>query len=243
MTHKTRGIVLRTVRYGETSLIVTLFTELFGIQTYMVNGVRSSKKNGGKSAFFQPAAMLDLVVYHHEQKSIQRIKEFSWLKIYSSIYDNIIKNNIALYIVELMAKCLKQPEQNEPLFYFCEDIFMALDECNATVAANLSLFFALHLPHFFGFRLTDNYSPQEPVLNFREGCFVAEEPLHPDFLTGEQALVTSELLKVLQPAELSEMKLNKDFRRNLLMRYLYYYQLHIPDFGQLKTIQVLREVL
>ena len=57
MTHKTRGIVLRSIKYGETSLVVTVFTELFGIQTYMVNGVRSSKS--ARSVFFQPAAILD----------------------------------------------------------------------------------------------------------------------------------------------------------------------------------------
>ncbi|MBL7720826.1 MAG: recombination protein O N-terminal domain-containing protein, partial [Chitinophagaceae bacterium] len=65
--HKTKGIVLRTVKYGETSVIVTLFTELFGIQSYLVNGVRASSKKGtGKANMFQPAAILDLVVYHNE---------------------------------------------------------------------------------------------------------------------------------------------------------------------------------
>jgi DNA repair protein RecO (recombination protein O) len=57
--HKTKGLVLRTVKYGETSIIVTIFTELFGVQTYLVNGVRSSSKKGaGKAGLFQPAACL-----------------------------------------------------------------------------------------------------------------------------------------------------------------------------------------
>ncbi|MBS1655487.1 MAG: recombination protein O N-terminal domain-containing protein, partial [Bacteroidetes bacterium] len=62
--HKTKGIVLRTVKYGETSVIVTIYTELFGIQSYLVNGVRvSSKKGSGKANLFQPSAILDMVVY------------------------------------------------------------------------------------------------------------------------------------------------------------------------------------
>ena len=44
MTHKTKGIVLRTVKYGETSVIVTILTELFGLQSYLINGVRSSSR-------------------------------------------------------------------------------------------------------------------------------------------------------------------------------------------------------
>ena len=49
MTHKTKGIVLRTVKYGETSLVAIILTELFGVQTYMVNGVRTSKKTSAKA--------------------------------------------------------------------------------------------------------------------------------------------------------------------------------------------------
>ncbi|HEV9036666.1 MAG TPA: recombination protein O N-terminal domain-containing protein, partial [Puia sp.] len=75
--HKTKGIVLRTVKYGETSLIVTIFTELFGAQSYLINGVRTSSRKGpGKANLFQPAAILDLVVYHNELKHLQRIREF-----------------------------------------------------------------------------------------------------------------------------------------------------------------------
>ena len=77
MTQSTRGIVIRTVRYGETSVIVNIYTELFGLQSYIVNGVRTNSKKGhGKGNSFQPAAILDLVVYHNEIKNLQRIKEF-----------------------------------------------------------------------------------------------------------------------------------------------------------------------
>ena len=78
MTHKSKGIVLRAIKYGETSLVVTIFTELFGLQTYMVNGVRTTKKSSAKANHFQPGAILDMVVYHSDQKPMQRIKEFKW---------------------------------------------------------------------------------------------------------------------------------------------------------------------
>jgi len=47
----------------------------------------------------------------------------------------------------------------------------------------------------------------------------------------------------MQPFELEEFKLNREIRRNLLLNYLQYYALHIPDFGQMKTLVVLHEVL
>ncbi|MGZ8523026.1 MAG: DNA repair protein RecO [Chitinophagaceae bacterium] len=242
--HHTSGIVLRTVKYGETSVIVTIFTELFGVQSYLVNGVRtSSKKGSGKANLFQPTSILDMIVYHNELKQLQRIKEFRWNFLYQHILSDVRKNAVALFMVELLTKCLKQPEANPDLFHFAEDSFIHLDKASDAVTANFPLFFALHLPVFFGFRVSDNYSERNPFLDLREGEFLRDQPGHPHFLDDKQAFVTSQLLKVQQPEELEEIKLNHDFRRNLLFVYETYYALHIQDFGTMRTLPVLREIL
>ncbi len=240
----TKGIVLRTVKYGETSVITLIFTELFGIQSYLVNGVRlSSKKSPGKAGMFQPPAILDMVVYHNELKQLQRIKEFRWAFIYQQILSDVRKNAVAVFMVELLTKCLKQPEPNAELFHFAEDAFLHLDTASDAITANLPLFFAVHLPVFFGLRIHDNYSEQFPFLDLVEGEFVKERPRHPHFLEEKQATVTSHLLKVQQPLELEEIKLNHEFRRNLLHAYENYYRQHIQDFGNMRTLPVLREIL
>lgn len=242
--HKTKGLVLRTVKYGETSIIVTIFTELFGVQSYLVNGVRSSSKKGsGKAGMFQPAAMLDLVVYHNELKQLNRIKEYKWASLYTHIFSDVPKNAVALFMVELLTKCLRQPEGNPDLFHFTEDCFLHLDHSVGPVMANLSIFFALHLPVHFGFRMTDDYSEDCAYLDLKEGHFTTEHPGHPYFLEGPQAAITSQLLKVMQPGELEQIRLNHDFRRLLLHQLELYYALHVQDFGTMKTLPVLREVL
>lgn len=244
MLHHTKGIVLRTVKYGETSLIATILTELFGVQSYLINGVRISTKRGsGKANLFQPSAILDLVVYHKELKHLNRIKEFKWSYLYQHIFSDVPKNAVALFMVELLTKCLKQPEANAYLFHFCEDAFIHLDESSGTVMANFPLFFALHLPVFFGFKISDHYSDKNSFLDLQEGMFVHEQPPHPYFLEGKQAEITNELLKVMQPAELEQIKLNHEFRRQLLFSCETYYALHIHDFGTMKTLPVLRELL
>lgn len=243
MTHKTKGIVLRSIKYGETSLVVTIFTELFGIQTYMVNGVRTTKKSSAKANYFQPAAVLDLIVYHSENKSMHRIKEFSWAFLYDNVLTDVIKNSIASFMVELLQKCLKQPEANPDLFSFCEEALQELDKCSKKVAANFPLFFALHLTHFFGFRMEDNFNSNNTFIDLQEGVFTNQQPLHPHFIEGENAVLTSQLLKVMQPYELEEFNLNHNIRRQLLLHYQDYYALHISEFGQLKTLMVLHEVL
>jgi DNA repair protein RecO (recombination protein O) len=243
-TFSTKGIVLRAVKYGETSLIVTMYTELFGLQSYLVNGVRASTKKGtGKANLFQPTAILDMVVYHNELKQLNRIKEFKWGHIYQHILSDVKKNAVAVFMVELLTKCLKQPEANSDLYHFVEDAFIHLDESTGSVTANLPLFFALHLPVFFGFRIRDRYSPTNHLLDLQEGIFVSERPTHPHFLEEKQAEITSQLLKVMRPDELADIKLNHDFRRNLLYTYENYYALHIQDFGKMRTLPVLREIV
>jgi len=242
--HKTKGIVLRTVKYGETSLIVTILTDLFGVQSYLVNGVRASTKKGaGAANLFQPAAILDLIVYHNELRNLQRISEFKWGYLYKNIFSDIKKNAVSLFMVELLTKCLKQPEANEDLFLFVEDALLHLDEGSETVMANFPLFFSLHMAVFFGFQIDDQYSEKTPFLDLQEGTFVKERPSHPHFLEDKQAAITSELLRVRQPRELQEIKLNHEFRRNLLYALETYYSFHSQDFGTMRTLSVLREIL
>ena len=247
MTHKTKGIVLRTIKYGETSLVATIYTELFGIQTYLINGVRKQQKKGSKAIMLQPSAILDLEVYHNELKSLQRIKECNWSVVYDNLLSDVIRNSIVTFMVELLYKILKQPETNPELFYFCEDAFMNLDEAEPAIAANFALYFSLQLPQFFGFKIQSpepekNHS-REIYLDLKEGIFVYEKPLHANFIQGDLALHTAELLKVMHPSELNQIKLNKETRRILLTAYQQYYSLHLQDFGQMKTLKLLQEVL
>lgn len=243
MIHKTKGIVLKAVKYGDTSMIVSIYTELFGIQSYMINGVRKATKKGhGQANLFQPSSILDLVVYHNEHGNLQRIKEFKWGYLYESTLFDIRKNTVALFMVELLQKTIKQPEANGELFNFLEDAFTTLDKSTDAVAANFALFFALHLSFFYGFRISDNYTPQRTILDLQEGHFVTTYPAHTAFLDGELSYTTSQLLKVRQPFELEQFSLNAESRRNLLQAFQRFYSLHIQDFGTMRSLPVLQEI-
>jgi DNA repair protein RecO (recombination protein O) len=153
------------------------------------------------------------------------------------------KNAVAVFMIELLTKCLKQPEPNPELFYFVEDALTHLDKATDTVTANFPLFFALHLAVFFGFRIHDKFSEEKHFLDLEEGLFKAVAPNHQNYLDDKAAEVTSYILKTQQPNELEDLKLNQEFRRLLLNSYEGYYRLHISDFGSLKTLPVLREMM
>jgi DNA repair protein RecO (recombination protein O) len=244
MLHKTKCIILRSVKYGETSLVVTAYTELFGLQSYMVNGVRTAtKKSGSKAGYFQPGSILEVVVSNNELKNLQRIKEFKWSYLYQQMHSDIFKNAVALFMVELITKCVRDPEENNDLFSFFEDSLIHLDQASNAVTANFPLFFALHLPVFFGFRMSDRVSKPAEYLDLREGFFINEQPSHPDFLADAEADAVSALLKIMQPEELEEVQLNAASRRRILQGLETYYAYHIQGFNTMRTLPVLREIL
>ncbi len=242
--HRTKGIVLKSVAYGDTSLIVTVFTELFGTQSYLMQGVRTSKQKGtNKASYFQIGSMLELVVYHKEFKNLQRVKEYRWSYLYKNIFFDVIKNCVAQYMVELLQKLLKQPEPNPELFYFIEDAFIHLDEADSTTLANYPIFFATHLPFFFGFRINDSYTQLRCVLDLKEGSFETEIPHHPSYITEPYSSLISQFLKVQHPKELEELKMNVEKRRMLLAALEEFYQHHLHEFGTLKSLSVLKQLL
>ena len=244
MNHKTRGIVIKTVAYGETSVVVHVYTELFGMQAYLVNGVRvSSKKGHGKGNLFQPTAILDLVVYHNELKNLQRIREFRWGHLYANLLSDVFRNAVAQFMIELVYKTIKQPETNESLYHFVEDALIHLDKSDNAIVANFPLYFALHLTAFFGFQFSDSYSDNRPILDLKEGEFIPSIPPHPYFLDSSLSFATAQIMRARHPEDLREIKLNQTIRRSLLHAYEQFYALHLQDFGTLKTLPVLEAVL
>jgi len=242
--HKTKAVILRSVKYGETSLIVSAYTELYGLQSYIVQGVRvNSKKVAARANYFQPGAILELIVYHHDLKKLQRIKEFRWSYLYLELFADVIKNSVMLYMMELLQKCVKQPENNPDLFYFVEEALMQLDKASAAVTANFPLYFSLHLTNFFGFQMNTEDAERYTIFDLQEGSFTDQYPQHVNYIEDESAKLISELLKAMQPNELTEIPMNYLQRRQLLEAVEVYYMFHMPDFSKMKTLPVLQQIM
>ncbi|WP_142684242.1 DNA repair protein RecO [Chitinophaga polysaccharea] len=243
MLHKTRGIVLRTVKYGDTSLIVSIFTELFGVQSYMVNGARSSKPKAAKGNLLQPGNILDLVVYHNDIKNLQRISEYKLGFLYHSIHLNVVKNTVALYMIELLQKCLKQPEQQTDLYFFTENMLQLLDVSGLQVVANLPLYFTLKMGEHLGFRLNGRFSEYTPYLDLQEGTFSDLPPHHSNHLDTYSSELTDQLFQCTAVEHLAAITMNKERRRKLLYAYLEFFRLHLPDFTEMHSPPILHEIL
>jgi DNA repair protein RecO (recombination protein O) len=242
--HKTKGIVLRVTKYGETSLIVLIYTEQFGLQTYMIQGVRSSSlKKYSQANCFQPGAILDLVVYHHEQKSLQRIKEFKWAHLYETLLFDVIKNAMLLYILELISKTIKQPESNANLFAFLEEGLLWLDKHSIEKSASFPIYVSIHLSSFLGFQMHRNNNPDHHFFHIADGRFSSDASLNSICFEGESVMKLKEFMNVMHPNDLTEIPLNRIQRQEILEMMEAYYKAHISEFGQMKTLPILKQIL
>ncbi len=221
MIFKTRGVVFRFTKFKETSIIVTIFTEVFGLQTYIVNGVRSkSAKN--KIALFQPLTLLNLVVYHRPNANIERIKEISCLHPYRSLMGDVKKSTMAMFITELLNKTVKDESHAGEIFEFICHSLITMDNCKEGYE-NFHLIFMLKLCRYLGF-----------------GVFSLNEVLCGRITDNE----TDNLLNFLLKADYETiMNISNSQRRTLLDLLLKFYGDHMENFGEIKSVQVLKEVL
>jgi DNA repair protein RecO (recombination protein O) len=221
MLYKTRGIVFRLTRYGETSIIVNIFTEQFGLQSYIVNGVRTSSPRS-KIAIYQPLTLLDLVVYHRENANILRIKEAECAYSYKSLTVHPSKAGQAIFITEMLNRAVKEQSHPQEL---CEFIFNSLKTLDEQIedTENFHLVFLLKLSALLGF------GPQNTI-EILGGRFIGEHD--------------EGTLKQLIAAEYdTKIKMTTAQRRNLLDIILHFYAGHVDSLGEIKSVQVLREIL
>ncbi|MGI9547618.1 MAG: DNA repair protein RecO, partial [Flavobacteriaceae bacterium] len=100
----TKAIVLSSLKFGDTSLIVKAFTLSDGLQTYLLKGILASKKAKLKTAYFQPLTQLEIVANHKFKGSMESIREARVYYHYQSTHSDITKNSIALFLSEVLSK-------------------------------------------------------------------------------------------------------------------------------------------
>jgi DNA repair protein RecO (recombination protein O) len=220
MLHKTRGIVFRYTRYGDSSIIVNIFTEVFGMQSYIVNGVRTQSTKS-KIALYQPLTLLDLVVYHRENANIMRIKEIKCLYPYLTIPTDVSKTALAMFINEVINKTVKEESHAQELCDFLIQSMIKLDQ--QIKVENFHLVFLIKLSRFLGF----GAQTKNEIVGGRLASLEAEAMLE----------------KVVIAEYDTPLAISNALRREILEVLLKFYTDHIETIGEMKSVQVLREVM
>lgn len=240
MLQKTEGIVLKATKYSETSLICAIYTREWGLRTYIINGVRR-KKSRIAPGLLQPMALVDLVVYHHEEKDINRIKEIKPSYVYQRLPFDVTRGAVGLFLTEVLQKTLREPEPHPMLFDFLTQSYQYLDRTEQRVA-HYSLWWLVQYAAYLGLKPTILSLTEESVFDYSTGKILAEAPdAHHYYFSTHHTHLMAALLELNAEAS-AELELTAEDRRGLLRDLLRYYEYHIDGWGPLNSLTVLQAV-
>ena len=238
MLIKTRGIVLSYLKYRETSIIARVYTEQLGVQTYVVNGVRKAKPPG-RIALFQPFTLLELVAYVARGSSgLTRLSEFRCAEPFQTLPYDVHKSSVVLFLSEVLGRAVREEEQNEALFQFLHDSILNFDR-QATGSENFSLVFLLQLTAYLGFGISSGNELTDQVI-------MAGHAATAKGATGPTTLRLHEFDgyfdELLRDPATSTIP-NGRVRHELLNVLIRYYQLHVEQMGEIRSLEILSQVL
>ncbi len=239
----TQGIVLRSVKYGDTSLITTIFTSLYGVQAYMVQGVRSVKASRNRSGLLQPGMLLDMVIYYQPMKHMQRMREYQPAVIYQSILQDVVKNSVSLFSVEVLLRLLPEAAPLPDLFDFVYEYFTILDATPTKQVGNFPLFFIINCSRQLGFELKGNYAEDTPHLNLQEGGYTHNSPALAPFMSDADCRMLSQLIATNSYETLEHTEMSAAMRMRLTEWYIAFLQRHTQHMSNIRSLQVLQAIL
>ncbi len=233
----TKAIVLSIVKYNDTSLIVKCLTLSNGIKSYLLKGVLASRKGKLKKAYFQPLMQLEIVARHKNKGTLENLSEVKLTYHYNTIYNDMSKNAMCIFLSEILSFSLQEEQENEPLFHYIEYALKWLDQNDKI--ANFHIIFLLGLTKYLGFNpaeANNNY----PFFDLQEGVFCREQPIAP-YLFKDDLTNFKRFLGINFDA-ISTIKMPNNQRQSLLNGVIMYFELHLHGFRKPKSLQVLSQV-
>ena len=239
MLKKYTGIVLHTLKYNDKSNIAYFFTKEEGRRSFLFP-LRKSRKSAMRSVLFQPLSMVEIEAEVRPHAEIYSVREAKMNYVFRSLPYDPYKSAIALFLSEFLFRALKEEGENAPLFAYLTYSVRWLDVCNAGYS-NFHLVFLMRLSRFLG--LYPNLESYEDgcFFDMLNACFVTSRPFHGQFLDVEEASHVGKLMR-MNYETMHLFAMNRYERRRCLEIILEYYRLHLPDFHEINSFEVLKEL-
>lgn len=236
---KSSAIVLHTIKYNDESIITNLLTQECGCVGMLVR-ISRSKRAAVRHTLFQPLSVLNVEWDEKPKANLQRPKSVQSILPFSSIPYDPYKSAIALFLSEFLYYAVRSEPESKYFFEYVLRSIEWLDTCT-TGYANFHLVFLFRMTRFLGFMPNVEEAREGSFFDLRASCFVPAQPLHPDFLTPKDAAIVPKLLR-MRYDNMRFFRFNGLERSRLLEYINTYYRLHLPNFPELKSLPILKEL-
>ena len=233
---ETKAIVLSSLKYGETSLIIRCFTQEFGLKSFIAKGVFSKKKRN--TSLYFPLSEIDLSFQpKSNEQQLVFLKSAQASYYYESLHFHPIKSAIVFFLAEILNLVLKEESSNQEVYFYIEHSLKEFDQKKEDFA-DFHLIFLLQLSHFLGFY--PNLEQDGNLFDLENGFF-SNSNSSINMLKASETVLFKKLLE-LNFTEDSKNTFNQSQRSLLLEILVKYYQIHTTNFKKPKSLQVLHEL-
>lgn len=241
MLQETLAIILSKKQFKDENFIVSAYTEKFGRVNYSVYGAHS-RQGGRKLAFLQPMSVVTIMADYRPKRDLQVLRDVSCSTPLMSLLADPVKNTMAMFLAEFLTHALRTNEEDRFLYLFLRDSILWLDLTPSDKIGNFHISFLVRLSVFLGF--TPNLGPEQSDMLYFDllnSEYMRYARPNADLIDPEEQHFLRKLLRI-NYRNMHLFLFSRDERSNLLNRIIRYYQIHIHGFGQLKSVDVLREV-
>ena len=233
-----RGFVVKSIKNGETSMIVSCYLEDIGLKNFIVKGIYGIKKPKFSKAYFFPLNFISINYNLSKNERLGYIKEVKPINFYKSLHSSIEKSTVIIFLSEILNSVFKEEgDKNQNLFNFLDkslNWFDSQESCN-----NFHLKFLIELTKHIGFYPNINNENDE-FFNIKSGSSSIIKPLS-KFIDLDDYKLFKHILG-MKFEDLNYMRINKDSRIRLLNHIIDYYSIHLQMFKSPKSIDVFSEI-
>jgi DNA repair protein RecO (recombination protein O) len=235
MIRKTEAIVLNTRKFGDTSLICTMYTRAYGRRNFIIKGYRSTRARK-RHSYFQPMSMIDIVYYHKDNRDLQMITESSNRYFLQTLQTDPIKITLGMVVMEVFHQTVKEEEPNDPLFAFLDNVLAELDRRDKHLI-HVFLHFLVQLSSFLGFLPSDMVEdPSKPIhFDLRNGF------LENGLIADKGAWMTLAFSR-LDLSNCHQIPVTQADKNDLISAMMEYYQIHVEGFRIPESLAVFQEI-
>jgi DNA repair protein RecO (recombination protein O) len=245
-THETNAMVLKTVNYSDTSLIVRLFTEHYGKVTVISKGARRPKQF--IAGILQPPNHIAVWYSHKEGRDVQTLTKTEFVERYTQLTSSLVKGAAAMLAIEMLDRAVDDSDPHPILYRLITSTIRTLDQSAGNEMVILH-FYQLHLAKQLGFgpRISVcnqcGKDLQRATLDMVTGHLLCDR-CHPagDFPLGQQALQYLKDLNQTYITDLTGLSPTSKTRKEVgdfLLNHLYY---HVDGMSNLRSIKFWRQV-
>lgn len=233
------GIVFRTVKYSETSIICDIYTREKGLRSFIISGARTAR-SANKGVAFRPPNLIEITAYDHpDDNKLNRIKEVSFAHFYRVVNMDVVVSSVATFMLEVCRNAIREKEPNQAMFDFLKAWFVRVDDKDSYHPC-LHLDFMVELSGLLGFGPFPDHSEEKPYFDMLEGTFSGMPGSGENWLDRDDSMLLAHLQA--DGGRISRQVSRTD-RNRLAAQLIKYYKLHLPGFRDLLSLEVLASVL